>query len=218
MTTHVRSLEPSDVAVAVGLHLAVLDMEFLSRLGPSFMRAYYRAWCAAPGALALVALDDDGSVVGVLLGATDPAGHVRAMVRGHGASLGVSLVASALVRPRLAWDLVVTRAWRYTRAVARLAWSRRSGRSTTSAPAEGPRVGEVTHVLVDPRVQGRGVGRALVERAIELSRAAGLDELELVTPPDLAARHFYLATGWRESGSLTSRSGEPFVRFRYPLG
>ena len=88
----VRQLVASDVDAAVSLHLAVLDMEFLSRFGPSFMRAYYRAWTTTPGSMSFVALDDTGRVIGVLLGATDPATHVRAMVREHGVTLARSIV------------------------------------------------------------------------------------------------------------------------------
>ena len=66
----VRSLVDEDVREAALLHRVVLDMEFLSRLGPAFMRAYYRAWIEAPGSISLAALDDDGHVLGVLLGAS----------------------------------------------------------------------------------------------------------------------------------------------------
>ena len=212
----VRHLAASDVDAAVTLHLVVLDMEFLSRFGPSFMRTYYRAWTTTPGSMSFVALDDTGAVIGVLLGATDPATHVRAMVREHGVALARAIVIAAATRPRLAKDLVVTRAGRYVRGVGRLLLAR--FRPTAGEPsADAPRIGEVTHVLVDPAAQGGGVGRTLIDAAIAFGREAGDDELVLVTPPDLAARHFYEALGWRSDGAMTSRSGEPFLRYRYSL-
>lgn len=206
---------PSDVDRAVVLHLGVLDMEFLSRFGPSFMRAYYRAWIATPGAMSFAALDDAGQLIGVLLGATDPATHVRAMVRDHGVRLAGSIAIAAARRPRLAKDLIATRAGRYVRGVTRLVLSR--FHRPAPAGADALRVGEVTHVLVDPSTQGRGVGRALIEAGVIAARAAGVDELVLVTPPDLAARHFYDSLGWRAEGSMTSRSGETFLRYRLAL-
>ena len=211
----VRELNAADVPAAVRLHLAVLDMEFLSRFGPSFMRAYYRAWTTTPGSMSFVAIDDAGTLIGVLLGATDPAIHVRAMVRDHGVALARAIAAAAAVRPRLAKDLVVTRAGRYARGVTRLVLAR--VRPRAAPPSDAPRVGEVTHVLVDPAVQGGGVGRQLIDAAIVAGRAAGDDELVLVTPPDLAARHFYEALGWQSDGEMTSRSGEAFLRYRFPL-
>lgn len=201
---------------AVALHLTVLDMEFLSRFGPSFMRTYYRAWIAAPGSMSFTAVDDAGALVGVLLGATDPATHVRSMVRDHGLALVTAMIKAAALRPRLAKDLVVTRGGRYVRGVTRLL-ARRIRRSTPTTLPDQPKVGEVTHVLVDPSRQGGGIGRLLIEAAVTTARDHGNDELVLVTPPDLAARHFYDALGWTADGSMTSRSGEPFLRYRFVL-
>ena len=212
----VDALSVADLDPAVALHLEVLDMEFLSRFGPRFMRAYYRAWESSTGALALGAFEGD-QLAGVLLGATDPAAHVRAMVRAHGARLALEMLGAALTHPALARDLVTTRAVRYARGLGRLV-ATRLRRATPTAPSKGgPRVGEITHVLVDSRYQGQGVGRALIDAAIDASRAANVDELVLVTPPDLAARHFYDALGWTAEGSMTSRSGEAFLRYRYRL-
>jgi len=190
-------------------------MEFLSRFGPAFMRTYYRAWIHTPGSVSLVARDDHGDLVGVLLGASDPGVHVRAMVRHHGVRIGARLVGYALVHPRLAKDLIVTRGWRYTRGVARLVLARLSRSPATSPVVDEAVVGELTHVLVSPAYQGRGVGRALVEAFVDAAREAGVHELMLVTPPDLAARHFYERLGWRCEGDMRSRSGEDFLRFRY---
>lgn len=213
----VRTLADGDLDAAVELHLEVLDMEFLSRFGPGFMRAYYHAWIDSSGSIGLAAIDDHGVLTGVLLGATDPANHVRIMVRRHGVALGTKLVAYALAHPPLAKDLIVTRGWRYTRGIARLVKSRLTKRSTSGAVAAGPVVGEITHVLVRPSAQGQGVGRALVEESVRVARAAGVQELELVTPPDMAAQHFYERLGWRASGAIQSRSGESFLRYRFTV-
>jgi len=79
---------PRDVEALVALHGEVLDMEFLTRYGPPFLRTYYRAWIDAPGGIALTAVDERDRVLGGLLGAVDPAQHVHAMLRvtvGHSA-------------------------------------------------------------------------------------------------------------------------------------
>ena len=80
-----------------------------------------------------------------------------------------------------------------------------------------PKSGEITHLMVQQGLRGGGVGRALLEEARRAGQRAGLDEFVLVTPPDLVARDFYEHLGWRFAGELTSRSGEPFVRYRWPL-
>jgi len=211
---NVRSLAVTDVREAALLHCRVLDMEFLSRFGPNFMSAYYLAWMGAPGEIALVAIDGDGAVLGVLLGATDPAIHVRAMVRRSGVRLAVRLAISAMARPRLAKDLIVTRGRRYASGVSRLLIARVSPRTASGPHGSGVKVGEITHVLVRPEHQGRGIGRALLDVAVRQARANGVDELVLVTPPDLPAQDFYERLGWKSEGSMTSRSDERFLRFR----
>jgi len=211
----VRPLVDTDLRSAVLLHREVLDMEFLSRFGSSFMRTYYRAWIHSPGAISLAATDEHEKLVGALLGATDPASHFRAMVRFHGLRIGAKLVAYALVHPALAKDLVLTRGWRYARGVARLVRGRFSRTVSVTASQSGSAVGEITHVLVNREAQGGGIGRALVAASIAEARVANVHELVLVTPPDMDARHFYERIGWQLDGSLQSRSGEKFLRFRY---
>jgi len=212
---NVRALVDADLREASLIHRGVLDMEFLSRLGPGFMRAYYRAWIEAPGSISLAALDDDGHLLGVVLGASDPATHVRAMVRRRGLGLGVRVVSYASVHPRLAKDLVVTRGRRYVRGLTRLFVAPHARSSKLQTQRAEPVEGEITHVLVRPEAQGTGVGRALLEAAVRAARLAGVEELVLVTPPDLGARYFYESLGWRPEGAVQSRSGEDFLRFRF---
>jgi GNAT superfamily N-acetyltransferase len=212
---NVRVLVDADLRDAASIHRDVLDMEFLSRLGPAFMRAYYRAWIEAPGSISLAALDDDGRLLGVLLGASEPATHVRAMVRHRGLGLGIKLVTYASFHPRLAKDLLVTRSRRYARGISRLLATRRTRAPNSQTQRAEPVVGEITHVLVRSEAQGRGVGRGLVVAAVNAARLAGVEELVLVTPPDLTARHFYESLGWRPEGAMQSRSGEDFLRFRF---
>jgi ribosomal protein S18 acetylase RimI-like enzyme len=58
-------------------------------------------------------------------------------------------------------------------------------------------------VGVDPRAQGRGVGRALVEEVIRRVRAAGKRTLGLRTTPQMeAAHHLYESLGFVRDSSL----------------
>jgi ribosomal protein S18 acetylase RimI-like enzyme len=214
----VRNLADADLTSAAGLHRDVLDMEFLSRFGLDFMRTYYRAWLEATGGIALAAVDEKGTLVGALLGAVDPATHTRAMVRRSGARLAARLAVYAVGHPPLAKDLVVTRGRRYAGGLVRMVAARfRPRPGSSSVEPVGPRVGEITHVLVRPDRQGSGIGRALVDAAVVAGTAAELDELVLVTPPDLEAPAFYERLGWLGAGEVVSRSGEHFLRYRFPL-
>ena len=84
-----------------------------------------------------------------------------------------------------------------------------------AAGTPGPALtAEVTHVVVDERQRGRGVGRALLQAALRQAAAGGATRAELVTPVDDAgAAAFYQACGWQRDATVSSRSGERFVRF-----
>ncbi|MHB8438664.1 MAG: GNAT family N-acetyltransferase [Acidimicrobiales bacterium] len=216
----IRALTVADAGDSSALHAEVLDMEFLSRFGTRFLRRYHRAWIDSPAALALAAVDEHGRIVGALLGSLRPAEHYRHLLRRHGPGLAVSMAFGAAARPRLAAELVRTRARRYAGAIARQASAllrRRPGGDVTGG-GRTVEIGEITHVMVSTNSRREGVGRELMTQATRAARAAGVGELVLVTPPELPAVGFYLDLGWEQGEQLVSRSGEEFVRFRLPLG
>ena len=240
----IRELQKKDTVASSTLHREVLGMEFLARCGPRFLCRYHKAWIESPAGLALAAVDEHERVVGVVLGALVPGVHFRTMVRRHGLQLAFWLGTRAITHPAFARELLATRFLRYTRGIARILFCgaspvlrRRSWRSpggasreldaATPRPAPGApsgredsatKKGEITHLMVMHDLRGTGVGRELLEEARRAGQREGLDEFVLVTPPDLAARGFYEHLGWRFTGTLTSRSGESFVRYRLPLG
>jgi ribosomal protein S18 acetylase RimI-like enzyme len=62
----------------------------------------------------------------------------------------------------------------------------------------------LAELYVAPALRGRGLGRALMERAVELARERGADYLDLVTGEgDTAARSLY------ESLGFDNRAGNP---------
>jgi len=55
-------------------------------------------------------------------------------------------------------------------------------------------------LFVEPGAEGRGVGRALLERLTREARRLGLAELRLVTEPGSRAEQVYRAAGWAPAG------------------
>jgi ribosomal protein S18 acetylase RimI-like enzyme len=224
----VRPMVADDIPAAVALHQRELGAEFITGLGPGFLRAYYRAWLASPAGICFVAEVAAGPPVpraavaaagpaGLLLGSTDPQAHYRSMLRRHGAVLGLSLVLEALRHPSRGVTLARTRGIRYARALARSLWRaaplRRRLEPGAAAAVSVP-AGEITHVAVDAAHRRAGVGRALMAGAEAALAAAGVARAELVTPlGEQAARAFYEALGWAAVAELRSRSGEAFVLF-----
>jgi GNAT superfamily N-acetyltransferase len=132
--------------------------------------------------------------------------------------MAARLAAYAVGHRALARELVVTRGHRYARGITRIALTRlRRPSPSSSGSAASHKVGEITHLFVQPDRQGSGIGRALVNAAVETARAAGVEELVLMTPPDFATRSFYERTGWWADGEMSSRSRESFIRYRLSI-
>lgn len=236
----VRDLYASDLALTAQLHHEVLNMEFLSRCGLAFLKRYQRAWMESPAGISIVAVNDDNEPLGILLGSIDPALHVKNMFTSSGVALLLLLIAHAALHPSFAYELIKTRTVRYIRGALRISAKGLASRIRPQTLQQGdvvtletqtenlgdletpeisqiPRIGEVTHLLVDPRAQGQGIGRLLTDEAVKRGELAGLNKFVLVTPPDLKARQFYEHLGWIEGEPLTSKSGEPFVQYYFPL-
>jgi len=207
----IRPLTEADAAAVSALHQDVLDGEFIARCGSGFRRCYHRAWADSADAIALVAQGSGGQMIGVLLGAVNPATHYRTMLRRHGLALGFWLLVGAVTDPRFALELLATRLVRYARGVLRILVLRQPGQA-------GGAAGEVTHLMVRREAQREGAGTALLEAARNLGQQAGLDELMLVTSLDGGgAQRFYEHLGWEPTGECVSRSGEKFLGYRLRL-
>lgn len=221
----VRDAEKADLPALTRLHAQLGEIQFIARGGPSLLATYDAAWLEGAGSLALVAIDHEGVVRGMLLGAIDPASHYRAMVRQHGVALAGALVVAAATRAEFRRELVQTRLVRYGKGLVRMLRTSlfaASGAIFSSANREHPpaapsRSAEVTHVVVEAGYRGSGVGRALLAAAEQRVRAAGVESIELVAEPHSGAAAFYERLGWLVVDSVETSSGEGFVKFRRVL-
>lgn len=66
--------------------------------------------------------------------------------------------------------------------------------------AGDPRDGTIFALFVDPKWEGRGIGRALIELACQSLRQAGHKAFTLGTEPGTRAEKFYRRNGWVSSG------------------
>ncbi|MDA0632374.1 GNAT family N-acetyltransferase [Nonomuraea sp. MCN248] len=65
---------------------------------------------------------------------------------------------------------------------------------------------EVVELFVDPAAQGRGIGRRLLDAAVD-----GWPRAWLLTSPRAPAARFYRSLGWRRVGALPERALEVLV-------
>jgi GNAT superfamily N-acetyltransferase len=68
---------------------------------------------------------------------------------------------------------------------------------------------EVQRLAVRTSARGEGIGRALMEAAVERARAMGLRLLWLTTHTDTGSDRFYAAVGWTRLGTLPQYSERP---------
>lgn len=87
--------------------------------------------------------------------------------------------------------------------------------SQRSPPPASPEIG-VWRFMIDERFQGRGIGRAALQRVIEHVRAKGLfSALELsYVPGPGCPESFYLGIGFRHTGRVDDNE----IILRLPLG
>lgn len=204
----------ADLRFVVLLHRSSLAHGLFPALGPRFLRAYLHTYATSPFGLAYLALLD-GAPVGYLVGTVDEAAHVRYVLRRRGFRLMLLGVTALLLRPRLAWRFVRTRAKRYVTAGTRLA---RSGAQASPAAGSAEPVAVLSHIAVSAPARGSGVGGVLVERFVEDARSAGAVAARLLTKGDKGgAIGFYESLGWCPCGIVTDREGIAWSRFRLEL-
>jgi ribosomal protein S18 acetylase RimI-like enzyme len=230
----VREATRRDLRATAAMHRRALPDGFFARLGPGFLRAYHASFVASPEAVALVvsAPDLEGEPAGFLVGTLRNRAHYRWVLRRAAPRLAVRLLAALVRRPRLAGVFVRTRATRYVRWIWRYPLRRAQGRgvrseadtagspaaSTPAASAQAvPPVAVLTHVTVDDRLRGRGAGRQLVEAFVARARAAGANEVRLVTEASDGASGFYERLGWSVVGEHTASDGSVVREFRWPI-
>lgn len=194
-----RRMTEADCTQVAALHAAALPHGFFVDLGTRFLKRYHATFVRSPHATAWVAVDD-GRVVGFLVGVLHPGMHGRSVLRRSGLRLAVAGAAALLLRPRLLPHFLRTRLITYARKIA--AHMRRARRPTDATAPVSPRVlpAVLSHVAVDQRFRGRGLGQQLVHRFEEQVRFAGRHEVILASHENGDADAFYQRLGYQPAG------------------
>jgi GNAT superfamily N-acetyltransferase len=208
-----RPMDTQDLSFVVREHRHHFPDGFFARLGPKFLREYYRGFLTASAARTTIA-EVGGERAGFLVGVTDPTAHREHLVQRHGPTLVRRALASMLAHPSLAWCFVRTRLGLYARKFARR-FARRRRAKAASATGGGsgntddsgaPAV--LTHVAVTPESQSQGIGSALIKRFDAQVAAAGCDRLTLVTASgENGAGPYYEHRGWEPLGERQTPDG-----------
>lgn len=196
----IRGMRPDDAAAVVALHLAAMPDFFLTSLGPRFLRTYYTRLIADSTAIAEVAVDSSGLIVGATVGSTNPAGFYSRLLKGSWWRFGWAALSAVIQSPR-----ALPRVFRAVRYPA-------------SQPT-GERVAGLYSIVVVPRAQGQGVGRAMIREFLDTSRAKGSASVYLHADA-VGNEHWnnlLRRTGWKLEREFVTPEGRPMNEYWFDL-
>jgi ribosomal protein S18 acetylase RimI-like enzyme len=186
--TRVSSADVRQCRQAAALHVSQIHFGLLPLLGSSFLARLYQAVAGAPrGGLWIATQGDDA--LGFLCGCADLDFVYRHVFRHHAIRLacaaGVSLLRPDVLR----------------RVPALLRYPQRSRKAEQLSREMSARA-ELLAIAVSPRAQGRGIGKALVQRFEDFLAQNRAPLYHVATNlADPASNAFYRALGFKPSGT-----------------
>lgn len=174
--TVIVPLEDRHARSAAELHRLAIGTGFLSSLGPSFLRELYKA-IPRCGGFGYVCQDSSNEVLGFIACAPDTGRLYKRILIRRGLRMAWPL-ARFLVRPA-----TLRRIWQTLRYPAQVG-------------AELP-AAEVLSIAVGSQCRGRGLGKSLMQAALNEFARRGIDRVKVaVWAENKPANAFYLAHGF----------------------
>ncbi|MBU0618534.1 MAG: GNAT family N-acetyltransferase [Planctomycetes bacterium] len=173
----------ADARRVAQLHAESITEGFLSRLGRRFLAALYRG-IAGDEASAVFVADEDARVLGFCACVRDVSAMYRRVLRARFWRLGFA----SLPRSLNPWVLKeISDTLRYP--------AKQAAQALPSA--------EILSIAVDSAVQGKGIGRALLDAALRWARQDGERQIKVLAGAKLdQANRFYQSGGFRKAAEL----------------
>lgn len=200
MSLTIAPLHPADVDEAVSLHQRAFPEFFLSQLGTGFLRQFYSGFLTDPTAVTTVARDEQGRIVGTVVGTTHPSGFFGRLLRRRLGGFALASASAALRSPRVVPRLV---------------------KGITYRGEAGERVDGalLSSICVAPDAQGAGVGRQIIEAWCDSARERGATRAFLTTDAldNHAVNAFYTRRGWECTATFSTDQGRSMNRYEKEL-
>jgi ribosomal protein S18 acetylase RimI-like enzyme len=189
------------------LHEACFESYYLTRFGPWFLEAMYGWYVVSPEAIAHVALDPAGTVVGFVAGTSEDSSYHRSLFRLQGGPMLTALLRQLLTHPVGTLGLVWERKDMALGALSTML----AGREDANVPATHSQAESQTASLVSigvhPSFRRLGVAQRLTELFLSDAHDRGRTKVTLsVREDNVAARRFYESLHWEEK----SRSSQAY--------
>ena len=158
----VRAAQRQDVKVIVQLHIKAFDDFFLSGLGCGFLTVYYKAVLKSRDGLLFV-IEDNRKIVGFCAAAKKSQGYNKRLVKDNLFLFGIQGIKLSVTKPK---------------ALIRLL--KNFEKHDLSQEDKGD-YAELYSIAVDPKAQGSGAGKRLLQLLEAELKECGIKKLSLTT-------------------------------------
>ncbi len=182
----------------VDVHIKAFPDFFLTFLGPRFLREFYSSFLTDDAGIGFVAIED-GKVLGAIVGPLIPDGYFKRLLKRRWYAFCLASIGAVIKRPSVIGRLFRAVFYR------------------GEAPQEGPKRSLLSSIAVSPDVQGKGVGKALVEAWLNEAKARSSNGCFLTTDKNNndAVNGFYQSLGWKLESSYETSEGRKMNRYIY---
>ena len=181
----------------VNVHMSAFPSFFLTFLGPKFLKEFYNSFIYDSAGIGFVAVDEeDDDILGVIVGPLVPDGYFKRLLKKRWLAFCLASVGAVLKRPVVIKRLFGALFYR------------------GEAP-EGSARSLLSSIAVSPETQGRGVGKALVERWVDEAKKRGSAGCFLTTDADEneTVNRFYQKLGWEIESTYKTPEGRLMNRY-----
>jgi len=198
MTLFPNNLDPSSAKAAASLHQRAFKNFFLTTLGVRFLESFYKAIISRNDTFCRGYWDDKKRLCGFLVANQKHEGFYKDLCKKNLFSFVVSSFEKFVLNPLL---------------ILRLAKSFRS--NSESHGLEGHPY--LMSICVDPALQGKGVGKLMINDLVKILQDGGYKGLYLTTDADSndSANSFYASTGFQLKASYYQGKRKMNVYFRH---
>ncbi|HMB22272.1 MAG TPA: GNAT family N-acetyltransferase, partial [Anaerolineales bacterium] len=199
MMNTIRRMVPLDLESVVSIHLSSFQGFFLSFMGASFLRVFYRAVLFDEGNISFVS-ESGGHIVGFVVGTTKPYGFYKRVVMRYWCQLMIAAIVPVIRQP-----------------VTLLRLMRRLG--VVSEMDRGQSEVLLMSIAVSPSGQNLGIGTQLIDAFIAEAKRRGISAISLTTDKinNEQANQFYFRRGFKCSSSFTTAEGRQMNEYRMEL-
>jgi ribosomal protein S18 acetylase RimI-like enzyme len=190
-------IKPEHIQQVVDIHVQAFPDFFLTFLGPKFLREFYDSFSSESTGIGFVAEDDETSgAVGVVVGPLIPEGYFKRLLIKRWWAFCLASISAILKRPVVVKRLLRALFYR-------------------GEPPQGAQRSLLSSIAVSPKVQGRGIGRALVERWVEEVKRRGYAGCYLTTDANDNDKinNFYRKLGWKIESTYATPEGRLMNRY-----